>query len=110
MRSADTPLEAARIRLRILGRTDDEISTLEQNATISRVTRNTAPIGGTVISRKVGPGQYVKADSGEALYVIADLSTMWLKAQIFEQDIALVQVGQEIEAKVAALPDRTFKA
>ena len=110
MRSTDTAFEAARIRLRILGRTDTEISTLEQHGTISRVTRITAPIDGTVISRKVGPGQYVKADSGEALYVIADLSTMWLKAQIFEQDIAFVRVGQEIEAKVAAAPNRTFKA
>ncbi len=63
-----------------------------------------------MISRKVGPGQYVKADSGEALYVIADLKTMWLKAQIFEQDIAFVRVGQEIEAKVAAAPNRVFKA
>jgi len=110
MRSTDTAFEAARIRLRILGRTDTEISTLEQHGTISRVTRITAPIDGTVISRKVGPGQHVKADSGEALYVIADLSTMWLKAQIFEQDIAFVRVGQEIEAKVAAAPNRTFKA
>jgi cobalt-zinc-cadmium efflux system membrane fusion protein len=110
MRSTDTAFQAARIRLRILGRTDTEISTLEQHGTISRVTRITAPIDGTVISRKVGPGQYVKADSGEALYVIADLSTMWLKAQIFEQDIAFVRVGQEIEAKVAAAPNRTFKA
>lgn len=110
MRSAETALEAVRIRLRILGRTDAEVIELEQQGTISRVTRIPAPIDGTVISRKVGPGQYVKADSGEALYVIADLSTMWLKAQIFEQDIAFVRVGQEIEAKVTAAPDRVFKA
>jgi cobalt-zinc-cadmium efflux system membrane fusion protein len=110
MRSTDTTFEAARIRLRILGRTDAEISELEQRGTISRVTRITAPIDGTIIARKVGPGQYVKADSGDALYVIADLSTMWLKAQIFEQDIAFVRVGQEIEAKVAAAPNRIFKA
>jgi cobalt-zinc-cadmium efflux system membrane fusion protein len=110
VRSTDTAFEAARIRLSILGRSDAEIATLEQHGTISRLARITAPIDGTVISRKVGPGQYVKADSGEALYVIADLSTMWLKAQIFEQDIALVRVGQEIEAKVAAAPNRTFKA
>ncbi|HEY5129196.1 MAG TPA: efflux RND transporter periplasmic adaptor subunit [Bradyrhizobium sp.] len=110
MRSTDTALEAARIRLRILGRTDAEISALEQHGTISRVTPITAPIDGTIISRKVGPGQHVKADSGEALYTIADLSTMWLKAQIFEQDIGFVWIGQEIEAKVAAAPNRTFKA
>jgi membrane fusion protein, heavy metal efflux system len=110
VRSTDSAFDAVRIRLRILGRTDAEISELEQRGTISRVTLISAPIDGTVISRKVGPGQYVKADSGEALYVIADLSTMWLKAQIFEQDIASVRVGQEIEAKVAAAPNRIFKA
>jgi cobalt-zinc-cadmium efflux system membrane fusion protein len=110
MRSTETAFEAARIRLRILGRTDAEIADLEERGTISRVTRISAPINGTVISRKVGPGQYVKADSGEALYVIADLSTMWLKAQIFEQDIAFVRVGQEIEAKIASAPNQTFKA
>lgn len=110
MRSTDTALEAVRIRLRILGRTETEISELELRGTISRVTRISAPIDGTVISRKVGPGQYVKADSGEALYVIADLSTMWLKALIFEQDIGFVRVGQEIEARIAAAPNRTFKA
>jgi membrane fusion protein, heavy metal efflux system len=110
LRSADTTLEAARARLRIVGRTDAEIAQLEQNGALSRVTTITAPIDGTVVSRKVGPGQHVKADSGEALYTIADLSTMWLKAQIFEQDIAQVRIGQVIEAKVSAVPNRTFKA
>ena len=110
LRSADTAFEAARARLRILGRTDEEILKLEQTGMLSRVTTITAPIGGTVVSRKVGPGQYVKADSGDALYTIADLSTMWLKAQIFEQDIAQVRIGQEIEARVSAVPDRIFKA
>jgi cobalt-zinc-cadmium efflux system membrane fusion protein len=110
MRSTETAFEAARIRLRILGHANAEISELEQKGAISRVTRITAPIDGTVISRKVGPGQHVKSDSAEALYVIADVSTMWLKAQIFEQDIAFVRIGQEIEAKVTAAPNRTFKA
>ncbi len=110
MRSTETAFAAARIRLRILGHDEAEISELEQKGTINRVTRIRAPIDGTVISRKVGPGQHVKSDAAEALYVIADVSTMWLKAQIFEQDIALVRVGQLIEAKVAAAPNRTFTA
>ena len=110
MRSTDTAFEAVRIRLRILGRTDAEVATLEQTGALSRVTRIVAPIDGTVIARKVGPGQYVRADSGEALFVIADLSTMWLKAQIFEQDIAFVRIGQEVEARVSAAPNRIFRA
>jgi membrane fusion protein, heavy metal efflux system len=110
LRSADTAFEAARVRLKILGRSEAEIFKLEQTGVLSRVTTIPAPIGGTVVSRKVGPGQYVKSDSGDALYTIADLSTMWLKAQIFEQDIAQVRVGQEIEARVSAVPDKVFKA
>jgi cobalt-zinc-cadmium efflux system membrane fusion protein len=110
MRSTDTAFEAVRIRLRILGRTDEEISKLEQHGALSRVTRITAPIDGTIISRKVGPGQHVRADSGDALYTIADLSTMWLKAQVFEQDIAFMRIGQEIEVRVSAAPNRIFKA
>src|SRR5882724_3858720 len=106
LRSADTTFEAARVRLRILGRTDAEISKLEQDGMLTRVTAITAPIAGTVVARKVGPGQYVKADSGDALYTIADLSTMWLKAQVFEQDIAFMRIGQEIEVRVSAAPNR----
>jgi len=110
MRSTDTAFDAARVRLRILGRTDAEVASLEQTGTLSRVTAIVAPIDGTVIARKVGPGQYLKADSNEALYVIADLKTMWLKAQIFEQDIAFVRVGQPVEARVSAAPNRIFRS
>ncbi len=52
----------------------------------------------------------MRNDTGEALYVIADLSTMWLKAQVPEIDIPLVRVGQELEVKVSALPALLFKA
>jgi cobalt-zinc-cadmium efflux system membrane fusion protein len=73
------------------------------------ITINT-PIDGTVIGRKVGPGQYVRSDSGDALYSISNLSVMWLKANVPENDIPLIRVGQEIEVRVAAVPDRSFKA
>src|SRR5262249_60969254 len=45
-----------------------------------------------------------------ALYAIADLSTMWLKANVPEFDSPFIRVGQEIEVRVAALPGRVFKA
>jgi Multidrug resistance efflux pump len=64
LRSADMAFEAARARLRILGRTDEEILKLELTGMLSRVTTITAPIGGTVVSRKVGPGQHVKGRFG----------------------------------------------
>jgi cobalt-zinc-cadmium efflux system membrane fusion protein len=110
LRSAEITIEAVRARLRIVGFTDDEIAALRDKGTIRRATPILAPIDGTVTARKVGPGQYVRNDTGEALYVIADLSTMWLKAQVPEIDIPLVRVGQELEVKVSALPARLFKA
>jgi cobalt-zinc-cadmium efflux system membrane fusion protein len=110
LRAAETALDAARNRLRIIGRSDADIAMLQEKGTISRTLIIEAPIDGTVIARKVGPGQYVRSDIGEALYTIADISTMWLKAFVPETDISFVQVGQEIEVKVGALPDRVFKA
>ena len=55
-------------------------------------------------------GQYVRADAGDSLYGIANLSTMWLKANVPEVDIPHISVGQELEVKVTALPDRVFYA
>lgn len=110
MRSAEMSLEAARARLRIVGFTDAEVAALKDKGTVRRATPIPAPIDGTVIARKVGPGQYVRNDTGEALYVIADLSTMWLKAQVPEKEISSIRVGQDVEVKVSALPDRVLRA
>jgi cobalt-zinc-cadmium efflux system membrane fusion protein len=110
MRSAETTLDAMRNRLRIIGRTDEEIDALQERGAISRTIAIRAPIDGTVVGRKVGPGQYVRTDPGESLYSIADLSTMWLKAYVTDTDISSVRVGQEVEVKVIALPDRALKA
>ncbi len=109
-RSAQIALEATSARLRIVGFTDEEVATLREKGTVRRSTPIPAPIDGTVIARKVGPGQYVRNDAGEALYTVADLSTMWVKAQVPENDIPFVRVGQEVEVKVSALPGRVFEA
>jgi len=110
MRSAEIALEAARARLRIIGFSDDEIADLKDKGRIRRATPVVAPIDGTVVARKVGPGQFVRNDSGDALYTIADLSTMWLKAQVPENELPYIRVGQEVEVKVGALPGRVFRA
>jgi cobalt-zinc-cadmium efflux system membrane fusion protein len=110
MRAVATALEAARSRLRILGLLEDEVTALQDRGVVRRATAIYAPIDGTVVARKIGPGQYVRSDLGDALYTIADLSTMWLKANVPENEIPLIRVGQEIEVKVTALPDRVIKA
>jgi cobalt-zinc-cadmium efflux system membrane fusion protein len=108
MRSAETALEAARNRLRILGRTDGEITEFQNTGHISAETPIYAPIAGTIVQRKVGPGQYVNAGSSDPVFVIGDLSTVWLVAFVRETDAAFVQVGEDIQFTVLAYPDRTF--
>jgi cobalt-zinc-cadmium efflux system membrane fusion protein len=110
-KTVEGTLAASRNRLRVLvGRSNEEVARVERERLINPLVTINAPIEGTVISRKIGPGQYVRSDSGEPPYAIADLSTMWLKANVPENDIPHVRVGQELEVKVTALPDRVFKA
>jgi cobalt-zinc-cadmium efflux system membrane fusion protein len=109
-RSAATALEAAHNRLRILGRTDEEIATFEQKGQISPDTPAYAPIGGTVVQRKVGPGQYVSTGSSDPVFVIGDLSTVWMTAFVRETDAPQVQLGQSINFTVPAIAGRVFEA
>jgi membrane fusion protein, heavy metal efflux system len=110
LRAAETALDAAGRRLRILGLTDQEVTDLQQKGTIRRSMPVFSPIAGTVVSRKVGPGQYVRNDPADQLYVVADLSTMWLKAFVPEVDIPFIRIGQDLEVNVTALPGRAFNA
>lgn len=110
LRSAETAVDAGRNRLRIIGRSEEAITALQEKGTISRTIAIEAPIDGTVIARKVGPGQQVRSDSNDPLFTVADLSTMWLKAYVPETDIAFVRIGQDIDVRVSALPEREYKA
>jgi membrane fusion protein, heavy metal efflux system len=110
VRSAEVALEAARNRLRIFGKTDQEITDFQEKGTIDPATLITAPIGGTIVQRKVGPGQYVGSGSTDPVFIIGDLSTVWVVAFIRETEAPLVHVGQAIYFTVLAYPDRSFPA
>ncbi|HEY7665804.1 MAG TPA: efflux RND transporter periplasmic adaptor subunit [Xanthobacteraceae bacterium] len=110
VRSAEVALEAARNRLRILGKTDREIAEFQEKGTIDPATPIYAPIGGTVVQRKVGPGQYVGGNTSDPVFVIGDLATVWLLAYVRETDAPLVHVGQPLYFTVLAYPDRPFPA
>src|ERR1700737_3611386 len=94
MRSSETAVEAARNRLRILGRSDEEIATFEEKRQIKPDTPIYSPIEGTVVGRKIGPGQYVMSGATDPAFVIGDLSTVWLTAFIRETDAANVRGGR----------------
>jgi cobalt-zinc-cadmium efflux system membrane fusion protein len=109
-RSAEAALEAARNKLRIFGLTDADITTFRQQGRINPDTTVFSPIAGTVVQRKIGPGQYINTGASDPVFVIGDLSTVWLTAFVRETDAALVSVGQEISFNVLALPGKPLTA
>lgn len=110
LRSAEGVHAGARDRLRVFGKTDADITATEEHRTIDRITRVFSPIAGTIATRKVGPGQFVKPDTPDPLFTIANLSTMWVLANVNEADIGLIQLGQPIEVEILAYPGETFRA
>jgi len=110
MRSSQTALEAARNKLKILGLSEDAIAAFQDKGRIDPNTTIYSPIAGTVVQRKIGPGQYINSGASDPVFVIGDLSTVWLTAFVRETDAADVSVGQEVAFNVLALPGRPLKA
>ena len=108
MQSSQVALEAARNRLHILGKTDQEIADFQTKGTIDAATPIPAPISGTIVQRKVGPGQYIGGGTSDPVFVIGDLSTVWLIAFVRESDASAVAVGQDMTFTVPANPDQVF--
>jgi cobalt-zinc-cadmium efflux system membrane fusion protein len=113
LRTVESALEAARNRLAILGKTDREIAAFQEHGKISSETPIYAPLSGTVLQRKIGPGQYVSYTSTGAVdpvFTIGDLSTVWMVAFVRENDAPKVRVGQQLDFTVLAYPKTVFKA
>jgi cobalt-zinc-cadmium efflux system membrane fusion protein len=110
MRSSQTALEAARNKLHILGFSDEAIKAFQDKGSINPEITIYSPLSGTVVQRKIGPGQYVNSGASDPVFVIGDLSTVWLIAFVRESDAASVNVGQDIAVNVMALPGRPLAA
>jgi Cu(I)/Ag(I) efflux system membrane fusion protein len=98
--------DTTRQRLIELGMTDAQLGELEASGDANSRIYLCAPISGTVIEKAVTEGQYVK--EGQAIYKLADLSTVWLMLELFPEDAALMRYGQQFEATVHSLPGRVF--
>lgn len=109
-RAAVAALRAVENRLRILGKTEADLNQLRERGTINSETPIVAPIGGLIAQRKVGPGQFVQGSGGDALFLVDDTSSVWLQAFVREGDSPAVDIGDEIEFRVLARPDQTFRA
>ena len=106
-RMGDNLAAASLQRLRALDIPEEEISRLRHTGRSSRRVAVLAHADGIVIDKPVQLGMRVNA--GEALYKTADLSTMWLIAQIQEQDIGAIVPGKQVRASFVAFPGRTLE-
>ena len=97
---------AARRRLALWNISEQTIAEIEETGAVRRRLTIRSPYRGHVLEKNVIEGQMVRA--GDRLFLIADLSTVWIEPSIFEQDIALVREGQRAAITLDALPGRDF--
>ena len=106
IRSADELVSASRDRLRLWGIGAEQIAALEKRGTPELALTFRSPINGTVLQKTAVQGQYVT--EGTELYLLADLSSVWLVAQVYENELGRLQVGASAETTVSAMPGETF--
>jgi multidrug efflux pump subunit AcrA (membrane-fusion protein) len=99
--------ETAASKLKFFDVPDAQIAELEKSRVALKTLPVSAPMSGFVIEKNVVAGQMV--DAGMKLYRLADLGIVWVIAQVYEQDLPFVKLGQEAIVKVASLPDREFR-
>jgi multidrug efflux pump subunit AcrA (membrane-fusion protein) len=106
-RSGNDELERiTRERLRLWGIENDQIeSILKSGQPLTQLTIR-SPQTGHVIRKYQVEGEYV--EEGARLYDVADLSTVWIQAQAYEQDLPFIKEGMPVRAKTAAFPNREF--
>jgi cobalt-zinc-cadmium efflux system membrane fusion protein len=104
---AQADLSAARNQLAVLGVSRPSIARLAQTRTVSSESTVVASLDGTVIERHATLGQVVQP--ADTLFMVADLSSVWLVADVPEQNAGLMREGETVEAEVAALPGRLLK-
>lgn len=104
--NAEALLEAARRRLAYWDVPEDEIRRIEETGEPRKALMLRAPASGVVVEKHAQEGARVMP--GTPLYHIADLSTVWVEAEVFERDLSLVREGQEATVALEAYPGETF--
>jgi len=100
-------LASARRRLRYWDISETQVERVLRTGEVQKTLTLHAPVSGIVMEKNVLEGQAV--DPGDNLYLIADLSEVWVEAELFEADVALIHEGMPATIEVAALPGRTFE-
>jgi len=99
--------ETAAAKLKFYDISDSQIAELESTRQPRKTLTIHAPAAGFVTEKSVVEGQMV--DAGMRLYRLADIGIVWVYAQVYEQDLPFVQLGQEAIMTLSYLPDRKFR-
>lgn len=102
---AEAEVGAAADQLKVLGMSSAAVNRLAETRSINSLTQIVATVSGTVIERKVTEGQVVQP--ADPVFLVADLSSVWVVADIPEQNAGSIRVGEEVAVEIAALPGRT---
>jgi cobalt-zinc-cadmium efflux system membrane fusion protein len=105
---AEGALRAARDNVRLFGKSAAEVDRIVAERRPDPVLVVPSPIDGRITARNAAPGLFVQPGNGPAPFSVADISTMWMLANVAENDSPAFRVGQDVKVAVAALPGRTF--
>ena len=103
---AEAEASATRDQLKVLGMPESAIDRLAETRTINSLAQIVSSVSGTVIERKVTEGQVVQP--ADTVFLVADLSRLWVVADIPEQSAGAVRVGEAVSVEIAAFPGRQF--
>ena len=98
---------SALAKLKFLDIPDEQVAQIKKDGQARKTLRINAPRDGIVVEKMALEGQMVEA--GMKLYRLADLGTVWVQSQIYEQDLPLVRLGQEATVSLSYMPDRKFR-
>ncbi len=99
---SEAEVSAARDQLMVLGMSESAVAGLTADRSVNSQAAVRASISGTVLERKVTQGQVVQP--ADTMFLVADLSRVWLVAEVPEQQATLIRRGEVVEAEIASLP------
>ncbi len=102
----ETLIRAAKSRLDALGMSGRQIASIKKSGKARRLVRITAPQDGIITMLGVGEGAFVKP--GRQIMMLADLSTVWVLAEVFETEANWVRAGQDVKMRLEAMPGRIW--
>jgi membrane fusion protein, heavy metal efflux system len=106
--TAEGALKAARDAVRVFGKTDVEMDQMIASRRIDPALLVRSPISGEVTAFNGPPGLLVQPGNPPAPFTVSNVSIKWMLANVVESDIPLFHLGQPVEVKVMAYPDRVF--